>query len=67
MWMSIAESMLIERVKPVRNRALDSFGNHDFGRERYNEMMSQRNCLHSGRAWAARSQSCTDTVDRVGE
>jgi hypothetical protein len=31
-WIPLAESMLIERFKPVWNRALEGFGNHDPGK-----------------------------------
>ena len=31
-WIPLAESMLIERFKPVWNRVLDGFGNHDPGK-----------------------------------
>ena len=51
-WIPLAESMLIDRFKPVWNRVLDGFGNHDPGRGRYQGMMPQWDCLHPGRAWA---------------
>lgn len=55
-WIPLAESMLIERFKPVWNRVLDGFGNHDPGKGRYNGMMPPWDCLHPGRTWATRLQ-----------
>lgn len=64
-WIPLAESMLIERFKPVWNRVLDGFGNHDPGKGRYQGMMPQWDCLHPGRAWAERLQPCSLTAERV--
>jgi hypothetical protein len=60
-WIPLAESMLIERFKPVWNRVLDGFGNHDPGSGRHSGKMPQWDCLHPGRAWATRLQSCAFT------
>jgi len=66
-WIPLAESMLIERFKPVWNRVLDGFGNHDPGKGRYNGMMPQWDCLHPGRSWSARLQSCPNTYEQLEE
>lgn len=66
-WIPLAESMLIERFKPVWNRVLDGFGNHDPGKGRYNGMMPQWDCLHPGRAWAERLQPCANTAEQLSE
>ena len=66
-WIPLAESMLIERFKPVWNRILDGFGNHDPGKGRYNGMMPQWDCLHPGRSWAERLQPCTNTAEQLSE
>jgi len=66
-WIPLAESMLIERFKPVWNRVLDGFGNHDPGKGRYQGMMPQWDCLHPGRAWAARLQPCANTAEQLAE
>ena len=66
-WIPLAESMLIERFKPVWNRVLDGFGNHDPGKGRYNGMMPQWDCLHPGRAWAERLQPCASTAEQLAE
>jgi hypothetical protein len=64
-WIPLAESMLIERFKPVWNRVLDGFGNHDPGKGRYQGMMPQWDCLHPGRTWATRLQPCANTTDEL--
>jgi hypothetical protein len=66
-WIPLAESMLIERFKPVWNRVLDGFGNHDPGKGRYNGMMPQWDCVHPGRSWASRLQPCTNTKEQMEE
>jgi hypothetical protein len=62
-WIPLAESILIERFKPVWNRVLDGFGNHDPGKGRYNGMMPLWDCLHNGRIWATRLKPCAITKD----
>ena len=64
-WIPLAESMLIERFKPVWNRVLDGFGNHDPGKGRHQGMMPQWDCLHPGRAWAERLQPCANTAEQL--
>ena len=66
-WIPLAESMLIDRYKPVWNTVLDGFGNHDPGKGRYNGMMPQWDCLHKGRAWAERLQPCSSNADQLAE
>jgi hypothetical protein len=66
-WIPLAESMLIERFKPVWNRVLDGFGNHDPGKGRHQGMMPQWDCLHPGRVWAERLQPCVNTAEQLSE
>ena len=66
-WIPLAESVLIERFKPVWNRVLDGFGNHDPGKGRYQGMMPQWDCLHPGRAWAERLQPCANNSGQLAE
>ena len=66
-WIPLAESMLIERFKPVWNRVLDGFGNHDPGKGRHQGMMPQWECMHPGRAWAERLQPCANTSEQLAE
>jgi hypothetical protein len=53
-WIPLGESLLISTFKPVWNRVLDGFGNHDPGSGRYNGMRPMWDMLHPGRSWAAR-------------
>ncbi|MDR0850887.1 MAG: Eco29kI family restriction endonuclease [Clostridiales Family XIII bacterium] len=64
-WIPLAESMLIERFKPVWNRTLDGFGNHDPGKGRYSGKMPLWDCLHPGRAWATRLQPSAFTKEEL--
>lgn len=51
-WIPLAESMLIEQYKPLWNRCIDGFGNHDPGKGRYRQQRSPWDCIHEGREWA---------------
>lgn len=51
-WIPLTESLLIEKFKPLWNRCLDGFGNHDPGSGRYNQQKSPWDCIHEGRLWA---------------
>lgn len=53
-WIPLAESLLIERFEPLWNRVMDGFGNHDPGKGRYEQKMSQWDSIHPGRSWAGR-------------
>lgn len=64
-WIPLTESLLIERFKPVWNRVLDGFGNHDPGKGRHSGKMPPWDCLHPGRPWAERLQPCAFTTDEL--
>lgn len=64
-WIPLTESLLIERFKPVWNRVLDGFGNHDPGKGRHSGKMPPWDCLHPGRAWAERLQPCAYSADEL--
>lgn len=51
-WIPLAESLIIQEFKPLWNRCLDGFGNHDPGSGRHNQQKSPWDCVHHGRAWA---------------
>lgn len=53
-WIPLTESLLISRFKPLWNRCIDGFGNHDPGSGRYNQQRSPWDCIHVGREWADR-------------
>ncbi len=64
-WIPLAESMTIERFKPVWNCILEGFGNHDPGKGRYNGMMPSWDCFHPGREWAKRLRPCPKTAEQL--
>lgn len=43
---------ITDRFKPIWNKVLDGFGNHDPGKGRYEQQKSKWDTLHPGRAWA---------------
>lgn len=51
-WIPLAESMVIERFKPVWNCLLEGFGNHAPGKGRKDMMTPSWDCFHPGREWA---------------
>ena len=55
-WIGVAESLIIERLKPVWNMVVDGFGLHDPGITRKDQRKSDWDMLHPGRSWEARMQ-----------
>lgn len=53
-WIPLAESLLIEQLRPLWNQALDGFGNHDPGDGRKDQKRSPWDAVHPGRAWAVK-------------
>ncbi|MDA0835655.1 MAG: Eco29kI family restriction endonuclease [Planctomycetota bacterium] len=51
-WISIAESLLIEKFHPVWNSTVDGFGLHHPGKTRFSQRRSDWDMLHPGRSWA---------------
>lgn len=66
-WIPLAESVLIERYKPLWNHCLDGFGNHDPGKGRYNQKMSPWDLLHPGREWARKLKPCAYSMEQILE
>jgi hypothetical protein len=64
-WIPLAESVLIDRFRPVWNRVLDGFGNHDPGIGRQNSKVSPWDCLHPGRAWTENLHPCAVSSDEL--
>lgn len=64
-WIPLAESLLIEKFQPVRNRVLDGFGNHNPGAGRYQQQRSPWDALHEGRDWADRLRPCAYTQEQL--
>jgi len=50
-WISIAESLLVAKFKPVWNSVVDGFGLHEPGKTRYTQKRSHWDTLHPGRPW----------------
>jgi len=55
-WISLGETLVIQRFQPLWNQVVDGFGNHDPGAGRYGGMRPPWDELHPGRTWAARCQ-----------
>ena len=51
-WISLGESLLIDRFSPLWNVIVDGFGNHTPGKGRFNQERSAWDALHPGRPWA---------------
>lgn len=66
-WIPLGESLLIAKLSPVWNSALDGFGNHDPGRGRYNGKRPQWDVLHPGRPWAEKCQKREETTEQLTE
>lgn len=62
---SVTESSLIRKYKPLWNACVDGFGNHDPGSGRYNQACSEWDVLHPGRTWAKRLKGKTPQLDKV--
>lgn len=55
-WISLGETLVIQRYQPLWNQVVDGFGNHDPGAGRYGGMRPSWDELHPGRPWAAKCQ-----------
>lgn len=66
-WIPLTETMLIERFRPVWNRELDGFGNHDPGKGRHAGVMPLWDCLHPGRPWAKKLKPCAYTAEELAK
>jgi hypothetical protein len=64
-WIPLAESVLIEVFRPVWNKLIDGFGNHDPGKGRLQQQRSPWDSLHPGRAWAARLRPNLKTQEQL--
>jgi hypothetical protein len=59
-WIPLGESLLIAKFKPIWNRLVDGFGNHDPGKGRYAGMRPRWDVLHPGRVWA---EKCAPRIE----
>jgi hypothetical protein len=60
------ESHIISCYQPLWNGIVDGFGNHDPGKGRYNQAVSQWDLLHPGRAWVKKlkGESTLEGLDK---
>lgn len=66
-WISLGETLVIQRYQPLWNQVVDGFGNHDPGGGRYSGMCPAWDELHPGRVWAARCQAPKLTRNQILE
>lgn len=66
-WISLGETLVIQRFQPLWNQVVDGFGNHDPGSGRYGGMRPSWDELHPGRSWAGRCQPPKQTREQVLE
>lgn len=64
-WISLGETLVIQKFQPLWNQVIDGFGNHDPGSGRYGGMRPIWDELHPGRAWAARCQAPKMATDEI--
>lgn len=66
-WISLGETLIIQRFQPLWNQVVDGFGNHDPGGGRYGGMRPAWDELHPGRAWATRCKAPKITRKQILE
>jgi len=64
-WIPLGESLLIATFKPLWNRVLDGFGNHDPGSGRYKGLRPLWDALHPGRDWAMKCQERPESAEEI--
>jgi hypothetical protein len=67
-WITLAERFAIDHYKPVWNRCLDGFGDHDPGSGRYNGEKGWWDTMHPGRGWAdnlRQVKTLEEAIERV--
>lgn len=64
-WIPLTESLLIQKFKPLWNRCIDGFGNHDPGSGRYNQQRSPWDCIHPGREWANKLRPNQNSTEQL--
>lgn len=64
-WVSIAETLLINKYQPLWNKVVAGFGNHDPGSGRYNQQRSDWDVLHPGRGWAGKLKPGRRTREEI--
>ncbi len=62
---SALESALIRKHTPLWNSYIDGFGNHDPGKGRYEQSISEWDTLHVGRVWASRLTGVPPRLENI--
>ena len=62
---TIVEAELIRRYKPLWNTVIDGFGNHDPGKGRYDQAISEWDVLHPGRPWIKRQKGQPPDIAKI--
>lgn len=66
-WIPLGEALLIERFRPLWNKQLDGYGNHDPGSGRYKQQRAPWDVIHPGRGWAERLQPSRRPAEEIRE
>lgn len=64
-WISLGETLVIQKFNPLWNQVVDGFGNHDPGGGRYKGKRPSWDELHPGRSWAKRCQPPKHTLAEI--
>jgi hypothetical protein len=64
-WISLAESLLIEKFQPLWNKIVDGFGNNPQGSGRHDQKKSPWDALHPGRKRAEPMQPAKESKDQI--
>lgn len=64
-WISLGETLLIQRFRPIWNQVVDGFGNHTPGEGRFNGKRPLWDELHPGRAWAFKCRPPGKSRDEI--
>ena len=59
------EAELIRRYQPLWNTVIDGFGNHDPGKGRYYQAISEWDTLHPGRHWVKKLKGEGKSIDTI--
>ncbi|MFA5929693.1 MAG: Eco29kI family restriction endonuclease [Candidatus Micrarchaeia archaeon] len=59
------EAGLIRKYHPLWNSVIDGFGNHDPGKGRYEQSISEWDILHPGRGWTKNLHNRASTIPKI--
>ena len=62
---SVVESELFRKYAPLWNAYINGFGNHDPGKGRYDQAVSEWDALHPGRPWAQKLKGATPSKSDI--